>query len=548
MADVLGAKDALVLAERQKMAYELLGSNQKELIQVQANLRAAKLEKAFLELKKKAAQSPPSEAVINDVIAKHPELVVIQQELDRLNKKIREFRDSAKNPEEEKGFKDAQRELEEAKQKLDVRRTALAPGIREQLTEQRLRETLAAIAMIDERIWLMEEMEKQLRIMVESQLGQNLDYSKKANDLEWIKEEIAQIDEITKRIGAKVQLLQIEMRAPDRVRDKEPAIVSPPIEKKARTASMAGFAILGLVVAGITFLEYRIGKVCGADDVVGRLKMKIMGRLPILPRSVRTSQARPGKDKDSFWRNLLGESIDSTRTMVVHAAHQEGLQVIMVTSALGGEGKTMLSSHLVASLARAGKKTVLLDCDLRRPSVHRVFNMPLGPGLSELLRGEATLPDVAHPGPIDHLCIITAGVPDARAVQALSLADFPAVIARLREAFDFVIIDSAPILPVNDSQMVGQCADGVLLTIMQEVSRLPAVEAAYERLDNLHIRILGAVMHGGSAASYYGNSYRYLRSESAKPEAEKPEAEKPEDPEPSKEAGDAEPSKVQENI
>ena len=105
------------------------------------------------------------------------------------------------------------------------------------------------------------------------------------------------------------------------------------------------------------------------------------------------SIARLETEKDRYWQNLLLESVDATRTMLVHAARTGSHRVVMITSAVGGEGKTSLSSYLATSLARSGLRTLLVDADLRSPSIHRLFDLPVAPGLSELLRGEVDLAD-----------------------------------------------------------------------------------------------------------------------------------------------------------
>jgi capsular exopolysaccharide synthesis family protein len=232
-----------------------------------------------------------------------------------------------------------------------------------------------------------------------------------------------------------------------------------------------------------------------------------------MPAHVQRGRVRPNNARDQFWRHLLTESIDATRTMLVHTARQDSLRVIMVTSALGGEGKTMVSSHLAVSLARAGLRTLLLDSDLRRPAIHRIFNLPVGPGLAELLRGEADLAAAVKPGPLPGLSILPAGQPNGQALQALTQGILSASLQHLREQFDFIIIDSAPVLPVPDSQLIGQCADGVVLAIRHEVSRLAAVTAAAERLTSLDIRLLGAVVNGEKPLGYDSAYYHTNLSE-----------------------------------
>src|SRR5439155_3205160 len=88
------------------------------------------------------------------------------------------------------------------------------------------------------------------------------------------------------------------------------------------------------------------------------------------------------------WYSFLIESVDCVRVFLLHEARLSGTRVVMVTSAVGREGKTTLSSHLAASLARTGRRTLFLDGDMRRPTAHRLLDQPLAPGLAEVLRGE----------------------------------------------------------------------------------------------------------------------------------------------------------------
>jgi capsular exopolysaccharide synthesis family protein len=197
--------------------------------------------------------------------------------------------------------------------------------------------------------------------------------------------------------------------------------------------------------------------------------------------------------------------VDAARAFLLHAARQQETRVVMVTSAVGGEGKTSLATQLAASLARAGRKTLLVDFDLRNPAAHRLFDLPRGPGVAELLRGEASLEAVVHPTANGSLALLPAGQCDEPAVQALAREDLARLFARLKEQFDFVIVDSAPVLPVADTLLVAQHVDGVIFSILHEVSRLPRVYAAYQRLGMLGIRLLGAAVSGTrEMVAYYG--------------------------------------------
>ena len=214
-------------------------------------------------------------------------------------------------------------------------------------------------------------------------------------------------------------------------------------------------------------------------------------------------QVRPESPRDQLWRHRLIESVDTTRIMLMHAARTDSLRVVLVTSAVGGEGKTSLASHLATSLARSGLKTVLVDGDFRRPMVHRLYDQPSGPGFSELLRGEIGTDDVIRPASLNNLWLTTAGKYDEFSLSVLAQPRARDVFAQLREQFDFVILDSAPLLPVADSLLLAQHVDAAIFSILRDVSQLPKIQLAYERIRSLGVPILGAVVSGTKVDMQY---------------------------------------------
>ena len=195
------------------------------------------------------------------------------------------------------------------------------------------------------------------------------------------------------------------------------------------------------------------------------------------------------------------------RAMLLHASRRDGTRVVMVASAMKGEGKTSLACHLATSLARAGRRTLLIDCDLRSPACHRLFDLPAGPGPLRGPRGglrhRGRDPRGARTrGP----ALLTAGRMDALALQGLSQDGLRSLLDELRTRYDFIVVDSAPVLPVADSLLVGQAVDAVIFSVMRDVSRLPMVYEAHERLAALGVRMIGAVVAGVQETSH---AYEY---------------------------------------
>ena len=235
-----------------------------------------------------------------------------------------------------------------------------------------------------------------------------------------------------------------------------------------------------------------------------------MGALPPIRDAGRRIRQLTRGGRTRAGRIRLTESIDSIRTMILHSTGDRSLRSIMVTSASSGEGKTSLACHLATSLARSGLKTLLIDCDLRKPTIHRLFDIPATPGFSEYLRGEVGAADVIRAATADGPDLITAGACDASALRALAQANTGTIFDVFCGTHDIIVLDTSPVLPVTDALLVGRHVDAAVYSILRDVSRLPWTLAALGRLKSLNVRILGAVVTGTRSqlyGSYYNNSY-----------------------------------------
>ena len=225
--------------------------------------------------------------------------------------------------------------------------------------------------------------------------------------------------------------------------------------------------------------------------------MRVLGTVPNLAA---LSQNK-GINGSAAMAGILAESVDSIRTMLLQQSRDDAPRVIMVTSAGDREGKTTVAAHLAASLARSGRRTLLVDGDLRAPSAHAVFNASGEPGLCEVLRSEVTLEAAIQPTQVDGLMLVAAGQCDYQAIAALSHALLGEVFQKVREQFDFVVIDAAPVLSYADTLLIGSHVDAAVLSVRRDVSQLTKVYEARERMESVGIRVLGAVVNGISETS-----------------------------------------------
>jgi capsular exopolysaccharide synthesis family protein len=310
-------------------------------------------------------------------------------------------------------------------------------------------------------------------------------------------QQLEALRKIMAELQGEVDRARVERLAQERVtRLDEAQLASPDGDRLRKYVGVvfAGVLGFGLVVLGIAFMEFQSRKLNGTQEVSDGLGIRVVGELPSV--TGRTWRRIKGGKGQAVLQALMAERMDGTRTALIHSSAVDAPRVVMVTSADPREGKTTTSSQLAASLARAGRRTLLVDADVRNPGVHRVFDMPLEPGLCELLRGEAERDAVVHPTRTANLWLLPAGRCDLRSVQALSSSFLGTTLAALCVQFDYVVIDSGPVLKVADSLLVGQHVDAAILSVQRDVSKTPHVYEACERLRSVGITVLGAVVNG----------------------------------------------------
>jgi len=256
----------------------------------------------------------------------------------------------------------------------------------------------------------------------------------------------------------------------------------------------------------VVLLDFFLRPVSSAYQISYGLGLPVLGDLPLIERPITRWISRNGHMAETM-RSVLIESVDQLRTILLHRAERQGLKVVLVTSALAREGKTTLVAQLATSLARAGRRVVVVDGDLRRPRLHRLFRCPLSPGLSELAKNLARPEEIVRNAEIENLYVVTAGHCDGEVLEAVSQGKLDRFLQSLRDQCDLVLVDSSPILTTADALILAHVADSVVLSVIQDKSRLPRVFEAVQRLRSVDLPLLGIVLHG-TAPSRYRSYYR----------------------------------------
>ena len=200
------------------------------------------------------------------------------------------------------------------------------------------------------------------------------------------------------------------------------------------------------------------------------------------------------------------------RTRIKRAENGRTVRAIIITSPAKGDGKSLTAGNLALTMAQEfHQRVLLLDADLRRPSVARMFGLPEGPGLSEVLMGAADIDAALVHLPDQRLTVLQAGTPTVQPAELLGSASMRRLLEGLRTRFDRILIDMPPVAPLADVHVIAPIVDGVLMVVRAGITPKPAIERALSGLDMS--KVLGLVLNGsgeGAADGYGDDGYGYI--------------------------------------
>jgi polysaccharide biosynthesis transport protein len=508
-AEEAGGSDLSALSHKQVTLLTTYGELKKQHAQVRFELlRAQGRLTAFKGRRTRLDDLPVSESTIRAAFETDPAVATIRTNVIHVDDLVDKYV-QAGAPRTDSSMLTLQGRRESLLKKLEARFKELRPAIIESLRLHARDDYKAGLMNLEDEIAPLASQEKVLLKEIQT-LGAEADkIGTSSTEMEMLRAEIKQDDEIIEHVGHELQALQVELRSPPRVSLYQEAGLQKKDNKRQLLATgLAPVATLFGVCFLIGWWEFRARRIHSADEVVTGLGMRIVGTVPVL--SGAEAGQLVGADGQDGSHTLL-ESIDAIRTVLLRDASVQATRVLMVTSAGDGEGKTTLAGYLASSLARAGRRTLLLDCDLRRPACHQLFEVPLHPGFSEVLLEEINVEAAILPTTVEDLWVIPAGQWDRAVVQALAREGVDKIFDQLKEEFDFIVVDSHPVLEATDALLIGQHADAVIFSLLRDVSQLPRVYGAGQQLTALGIRVLGAVINGMAPEDVYrhGGGNRY---------------------------------------
>lgn len=192
----------------------------------------------------------------------------------------------------------------------------------------------------------------------------------------------------------------------------------------------------------------------------------------------------------------VGEQYKVIRTNIQSLKIKDGSKVFVITSSVNGEGKTVTSVNLSLTMAHdLNKKSILLiDADMRKGRVSKYLGLNQSPGLSEVLKGEAELADTFVSPNIENLTIMPSGKVPRNPAELLSSRNMTSILATVKAKFDYVFIDSPPVMPLTDPCVLGAAADGVILVIQAGKTQRDMIKTVEHRLYQAHAKLLGYIM------------------------------------------------------
>jgi succinoglycan biosynthesis transport protein ExoP len=252
------------------------------------------------------------------------------------------------------------------------------------------------------------------------------------------------------------------------------------------------------------------------DEIKTHLGLSFLGMIPALFEKGLGSPLMSNGVPANF-----SEAFRAIRTNVLFSSAAEGSKAVVVTSSGPGEGKTLVATNLAVALAQASQRVLLVDADMRKPRVHAVFGKTQEPGLSNVLVGNAKASEGVRNSSVPGLWILPAGMNPPNPAELLGSKRFKDFVTSLGQHFDWVVIDTPPVMAVTDSAIAAHAAQGVVFVLGAEMTSRRTAQRAIEQLHNAQAKFVGAILNrvdlkhqGYYYSQYYKRAYAdyYLKS------------------------------------
>ena len=351
--------------------------------------------------------------------------------------------------------------------------------------------------------------ERSLTAALDSQKGSALALSRKGINYGVLSRDAASNRQIfdslmqrTKETGISGELKTSNIRVVDPA--EVPRVPASP--NKSLNLALATLGGIATAFGFSFFFEYMDSRIKTPDELKSYLGLPFLGMVPALSEKAAMNPLINNGVPPNF-----SEAFRAVRTNVLFSSADDGGRSIAVTSTGPGEGKTVISSNLAIALAQAGQRVLLIDGDMRKPRVHTLLGISQEPGLSNVLVGTAKPSRAMHKTTVPNLWALPAGVSPPNPAELLGATRFKEFLATVNQFFDWVILDTPPVMAVTDSCVVAHATNGVLFVVGAEMTSRHAAARAIEQVQNAKGRFIGGVLNRVDLehnAYYYSQYYR----------------------------------------
>jgi capsular exopolysaccharide synthesis family protein len=349
------------------------------------------------------------------------------------------------------------------------------------------------------------DQERDLTIALEQQKTEALAMNRKAIEYGVLQRDSSSSRQMFEELLQRAKQTEIsgELKTSN-IRVVDPASL-PETPARPRPLTNLLFGLFGgaVLAVGLAFcFEGLDNRIKTPDEIKRVLSVPFLGMIPSLPKGKGEAMLL----NESAAPSGFVEAFRAIRTNVLFSSADEGCRTVVVTSTRPGEGKTLVAANLAIALAQSGHRVLLFDGDLRKPRVHEVFDRPLEPGVSNLMVGRAKASEAMQKSDIPGLWLLPAGRIPPNPAELLGSKRFKDFQFSLRQHFDWIIIDSPPVMAVTDPSILAHAADGVIFVVGSEMTARSVALSAIDQLESSNAHIVGAILN---RVDIQRNSYYY---------------------------------------
>lgn len=477
-----------------------------QLAQIEADRRQARTEKEGLvaqlsQLRSQAAAMPGS-IIAQEVTVPRPTTVALRQELTRLELELLGRRKEYSPGSEQ--IQNLQSQIADVKQRLRLEAQTAVGGTTRQINPVR-QNMVQEIAKAQSQIWALEARGTALEAAARQMQARLKQLPTREFDLNQLNTKLITLQQTHNTLSSQYMTLKITEQSSMEnasIMANAGALLSPVRPQKARNMMTA--IVLGLMLAfALAALAERLDdRVHSEEDAESASRLPVLAHIPFIKE--KEKQSLIGHDISQT--SALLESYRMLRTNIEFSSLDEPVRSLVITSSQPNEGKSTTSADLAIAMALDGKKVILVDADLRRPSIDRLFELPNRVGLTSVVAGTATLEEALQETKMPGLLVMTSGPKPPNPPELLNSKASRALFAQIVQRADFVVIDTPPALVMADAQIAASIADASLLVISLKEAGKREIARTSELIAQTGTKVLGAVLNKltDEVGGYYG--------------------------------------------